>query len=146
MGRTARAGAGLFIVLAALTAMSTHTGAAFAAGVRCEEKVLTDWSDNGRVDGMYSLHCYQDAIEKMPTDLRDYTNATEAIHRALARAVSTNSTNGGTPQVAAGADSELAAGGSSSVPLPLLVLAAISVVVLLAGGVGYLSRRRREAG
>jgi hypothetical protein len=95
---------------------------------------------------VYSLHCYQDAIEKMPTDLRDYTNATEAIHRALARAVSTNSTNGGTPQVAAGADSELAAGGSSSVPLPLLVLAAISVVVLLAGGVGYLSRRRREAG
>src|SRR4029453_11946457 len=136
MGRTARAGAGLFIVLAALTAMFAHTGAAFAAGVRCEEKVLTDWSDNGRVDGMYSLHCYQDAIEKMPTDLRDYTNAREAIHRPLARAGSTTGTSGGAPQVAAGADSELAAGGSASVPLPLLVLAAISVDVLLAGGIG----------
>jgi hypothetical protein len=141
MGRTARAGAGLFIVLAALTAMSAHTGAAFAAGVRCEEKVLTDWSDNGRVDGMYSLHCYQDAIEKMPTDLRDYTNATDAINRALARRVTAEGVPGGDPPLAAGAVP--AASGSSSIPLPLLVLAAVSVVVLGAGGVGYLSRRRR---
>jgi hypothetical protein len=140
MGRTARAGAGLFIVLAALTASFAHTGAAFAASVSCEEKVLTDWSDNGRVDGIYPLHCYQDAIARMPTDLRDYTNATDAINRALARRVTAESVQGGEPPLAAGAVP--AASGSSSIPLPLLVLAVVSVVVLGAGGVGYLSRRR----
>jgi len=146
MGRTARASAGFFLGLAAVTVSFALAGEAKAAGVRCEEKVLTDWSDNGRVDGVYPLHCYQDALAKMPTDLRDYTNATDAIEHALTRALSSESMKGSSSRVAAGADtgSALAANGPTSIPLPLVLLAAVSLVVLSAGGFGYVVRRRRS--
>jgi hypothetical protein len=142
MGRKARACAGIVIVIAGVLSVSANTAATSA--VRCEEKVLTDWSDNGRVDGIYPLHCYQAAIETMPADLRDYTNATEAIQRALTRAETSRSAKSHeTSRVAAGAGPQVGAAASSNVPLPLVALAAISLTVLAAGGVGYLARRRR---
>jgi hypothetical protein len=142
MGRMARACAGILIVIAGSTAVLT--GTASASGVRCEEKVLTDWSDNGRVDGMYPLHCYQAAIQTMPTDLRDYTNATDAIQRALARAA-TRTENGQIRRrrLAANSNARVAAPAASNIPLPLLALVAVSLTVLAAGGTGWAARRRR---
>lgn len=142
MGRTARACAGIVIVIAGV--LSVSVGTAAASGVRCEEKVLTDWSDNGRVDGIYPLHCYQAAIETMPTDLRDYTNATDAIQRALTRASAKESRKSDdTSRVAAGAGPQVGAAASSTVPLPLLALATISLSVFAAGGLSWAARRRR---
>ena len=40
--------------------------------------------------------------------------------------------------------SALAANGPTSLPLPLVLLAAVSLVVLSAGGFGYVVRRRRS--
>ena len=141
MGGVARAGAAISIVIAAM--LSVLAGA--AAGASCENKVLTDWSDNGRVDGIYALHCYEAALDSMPTDLRDYTNAPDAIERALAAAATRNAPK--TPRgerVAAGAVSQVAAPAPSGTPLPLVALTAVSLAVFAAGGVGYLMRRRRE--
>jgi hypothetical protein len=45
--------------------------------------VIDDWYDNGRVDGTYDLHCYDDAIDALPRDVRDYSSAREDIERAL---------------------------------------------------------------
>jgi hypothetical protein len=45
--------------------------------------VIDDWYDNGRVDGTYALHCYDDAIEILPRDVRDYSSAKDDIQRAL---------------------------------------------------------------
>src|SRR5712691_3696325 len=144
MSRTASAGAGIVFLLAAVSVSLALAGAATAAGVRCEEKVLMDWSDDGRIDGIYPLHCYQDALKKMPTDLRDYTNASDVIQRALTRAVSAEGERGESSRVAAGTGPQVGADGPTSFPLPLVLLAAISLAVLAAGCLGYLSRRRRE--
>src|SRR5438093_12165808 len=142
MGRTARACAGFFVALVVVIATLASVGAATAGTVSCEEKVLSDWSDNGRIDGIYPLHCYQDALAKMPTDLRDYTNASDVIGHALTRALSADDSSG-TSRVAAGAAPGAGANGPSSLPLPLVLLATLSLLVLAAGGAGYLSRRRR---
>ena len=54
-----------------------------AAATPCGKKVIDDWYDNGRVDGSYPLHCYDDAIDALPRDVRDYSSAKDDISRAL---------------------------------------------------------------
>jgi len=54
-----------------------------AAAQSCGRAVIDDWYDNGRVDGTYALHCYDDAIEILPRDVRDYSSAKDDIQRAL---------------------------------------------------------------
>lgn len=54
-----------------------------AAATACGDKVIDDWYDNGRVDGTYDPHCYDDAIEALPRDVLDYGSAKEDITRAL---------------------------------------------------------------
>jgi hypothetical protein len=66
----------------ALTVALTLAGPA-AAAASCGKKVIDDWYDNGRVDGTYDLHCYDDAIDALPRDVRDYSSAKEDIERAL---------------------------------------------------------------
>jgi hypothetical protein len=142
MGRTARAYAGILIVIAGTTSVLVGTAAA-APG--CEEKVLLDWSDNGRVDGMYPLHCYQSAIETMPTDLRDYTNAGDAIRRALTRAAAKDSAGRNqTHELAAGSNAPVTLAEPWAIPLPLVALAGVSTGILAAGGLGWVARRRRS--
>jgi hypothetical protein len=142
MGRMARACAGLFVAVAGAGAVLVSTASASSAS--CEQKVLTDWSDNGRVDGMYPLHCYQSALTSMPSDIRDYTNASDAIQRALTRAT-TRSAGGGSDdsRLAAGAGVQVAGPGPADLPLPLIALACISLTVFAAGGLGWVARRRR---
>jgi hypothetical protein len=106
-----------------------------AAGRSCDERVLVDWSDNGRIDGVYPLRCYEGAIASMPTDIRDYTNAESIIARALSSAVRES------PAQAEGAGAAPASTAPTGVPVVLLVLFGFALTLLAAGGVGYLSRR-----
>lgn len=69
----------LLAALAAVLAVASPAGAAQS----CGRAVIDDWYDNGRVDGTYALHCYDDAIEILPRDVRDYSSAKEDIQRAL---------------------------------------------------------------
>ena len=98
----------------------------------CATAVLRDWSEDGRVAPKYSLPCYEEAIDALPTDLRDYTNAEDAITRALSSAVRT--TNAAAP-----ADDRDA----RSAPLAVLALVALALGLLSAGSMGYVARRRR---
>ena len=132
----------------------------------CGDKVLADWFDNGRIDRIYDAHCYEDAIDAIPRDLRDYANAEEIILRALQSSLrgeldpggpdpspegdpSDPGSSGGTPPTdpgsGGGGSSEAAPDvdttGLSSVPIPLIVLAGMSLALLTAGGLGYLRRR-----
>jgi hypothetical protein len=102
-----------------------------AAAPPCGDQVLRDWSDNGRIDRLYPLSCYEDAVAVLPQDLRDYTDAEGVIARALQSAVRSEP-----------ARARLAAdtSGSSSPPTLLLVLAGASVAVLAAGILGFLVR------
>ncbi len=60
-------------------------GAALARD--CGDDVVGDWYDNGRVDKIYPLHCYDDAIDGLPVDVVDYSSAKEDIQRALQLAI-----------------------------------------------------------
>ena len=72
----------IVVVLAALT-LSAGAGPAFAAK-SCGKQVIDDWYDNGRVDRIYELQCYRDAIKQLPVDVKTYSSAKEDIERALA--------------------------------------------------------------
>jgi hypothetical protein len=76
--RALRALLPLAVLLALLVA-----AAPAAAASSCGSKVIDDWYDDGRVDGTYALHCYKDAIDILPRDVRDYSSAKEDIQRAL---------------------------------------------------------------
>ena len=72
----------VLVFLAALVALLALASPADAAK-SCGRAVIDDWYDDGRVDGTYALHCYDDAIEILPRDVRDYSSAKEDIQRAL---------------------------------------------------------------
>ena len=158
--------AALVVATALLAALSTASPA--AAATPCGKKVLDDWFNNGRIDRLYPLNCYEEAIDAIPDDLRDYADAEDVITRALqgalrgdlvpggvdptpgddgSRRVSPSSPvdpgirDPGDPQAAPEVDTS----STSSVPIPLLVLAGMSLLLLAAGGMGYLSRRRQAA-
>jgi hypothetical protein len=77
--RTALRALTLVAAFAALLAIASPA----AAAQSCGRKVIDDWYDDGRVDGTYPLHCFDDAIEALPRDVRDYSSAKEDILRAL---------------------------------------------------------------
>lgn len=164
---------GLLVLLAC--AIGALGLASPAAASRCGDKVLADWFDNGRIDRLYPLHCYEEAIDSIPADIRDYADAEEVISRALQAAVggklaqggcdpTPGDGNGGPPcrGVTGPSDSGGSTGsggtgsgseatpdvdtsGVTSVPVPLLVLGGMSLALLAAGGLGYLARRRQGA-
>ena len=78
--RTVSAFAFLALVVTVLVALSLPGTAAASA---CGDKVLDDWYDNGRIDRLYPRHCYEDAIDAIPNDIKDYVDAEEVISRAL---------------------------------------------------------------
>ena len=164
----------LIAFLAAVVVLTAFVGGtaqpAGAAAKSCADQIVADWYGDGRVDKIYPLHCYQDAIRSLPVDVLDYSNAKEDILRALAFARQGKPDPGpaGGPRPAGDGgpgdpsnpndpndpDDPSAAGdvdtsGPSSVPIPLLVLGGLALLLLAAGGAGYLSRRaqaRREGG
>src|SRR5215208_7448749 len=65
-----------------------------AAATPCWERVINDWLKDGRIDGTYSVKCYQQALKNAPEDLRDYSNVTDVIQAAMQDAVSSPSKTG----------------------------------------------------
>lgn len=158
------------LVLAALVALLALAGPA-AAAPSCGRQVIDDWYDDGRVDGTYPIHCYDDAIEILPRDVRDYSSAKEDIQRALTAALrdedSPPATTDPSPDDKAGAapgndpPTTTTAGpglapadggtevappvgtdeSASSVPIPLLILGGLALLLVAGGSAGYLVRR-----
>ena len=123
---------------------------------------------DGKVHGRYPLHCYSDALGSLDPSVDTYTNARTAISAALA-AETLRQGGSGPSNPARPSSSKLQRGekpiarhntydfpgayvqpidptpvGSSSpssVPLPLIVLAALAAVLLLAGAGSYVVRR-----
>ena len=127
-----------------LVAVTVGIGAATlvssAVAAPCGELVLRDWSRDGRVDRTYDLTCYEAAIDDLPSDLRDYSDAEVVITRALASAAREDGDNA----VGEGAAVPAATTGND-LPAPLVALGVTSLAVLVAGGVGYIVRRRRDS-
>jgi hypothetical protein len=171
----------LVAFLAATVALTLLVGPspAAAASKSCADQVVADWYGDGRVDKIFPLHCYQEAIRSLPVDVLDYSNAKEDILRALQFARqnkpdpgpsggeptsgTTGTTGTGEPGSTPGGPGDpggpdgsdggtVASGpvdtsGPSSIPIPLFILGGLALLLLAAGGAGYLSRRaqaRRE--
>jgi hypothetical protein len=76
----------VLIALFAAAAAALPAAATAAKDRSCAEQVVDDWYDNGRVDFLYPLKCYRQAIKILPPDVKDYSTAKEVIERALADA------------------------------------------------------------
>ena len=83
----------LALAVSGFAALSTASPA--GAATECGKKVLADWFDNGRIDRLYPLNCYEEAIDAIPDDLRDYADAEDVITRALQAALSGELAPGG---------------------------------------------------
>ncbi len=160
----------LILLLLVLAAWGT-TAPAAAAEENCAKQVIADWYDNGRVDNIYELQCYRDAVKALPVDVRDYSSAKDDILRALLFAQQgTTDPGDGDPGTDPGSDPGGGTGGDpgggtggdpgggtdttptttpsvdtagpSSIPVPLLVLAGLATLLLVLGAAGYLTRRK----
>ena len=163
--------AAIFLFIPALLAgaiLALTTPGQASAAKPCWERVINDWLKDGRIDGTYSVKCYQQALKNAPEDLRDYSNVTDVIQAAMQDAVSnpsktgTGSGPGGTPgdptsgnkprqtqgvpdpsYYRRGIDS-LGTTKADSLPIPLLVLAGLGTLLLLAAG-GLAATKRIRA-
>jgi hypothetical protein len=133
----------LLIVMAVLGFGVSAPGPASAAERPCSQLVLADWSDNGRIDRVYPLSCYEEAIATMPTDIRDYTNAHDVIDRALTNAV--RAQRAAPAEEPQGLDAQSAvpidASGGLRVPIPVLVVFGLVLGLLTAGALTGVRRR-----
>jgi hypothetical protein len=84
------------LLMALVVAAGASSRQAPAKTPSCADQVIADWYDDGRVGKIYPLHCYRDAIAKLPPDVLDYSNAKEEIGRALAFATQGKPDPGGT--------------------------------------------------
>jgi hypothetical protein len=137
----------------------------------CWERVIDDWLDNSRIDGVYSARCLEEARKNLPEDVRAYSDIEEKIDSALQG-------SGRSPQAGPGEGDGSSGGGSggssgdtppvvgepepdtgpqdegpieqalgktqtdaTSIPLPLIVLAALALLLMAAGGAGVAARK-----
>lgn len=137
---------------------------ATAAGtVPCWKQVINDWYD-GRIDNVYPLHCYHEAIAHLPEDVQTYSSAKDEINRALLAALrhDRDGYGGGSAGAGIGASASgpegpgggdapggvlsrlleaLGPSNAESIPLPLLVLAVIALLLLAAAAASLVAKR-----
>ena len=165
----------LLALVAGLAAAALTPSSAAASTKPCWEQVIDDWLDNGTIDGHYKASCYQQALKRVPEDLRDYSNITDAISAALSDSLRGSGPGSSTPGGGNGSGSGSGSGNSdptggpprktqaappqsiysqginhlgttkaSSIPIPLLVLAALGALLLLSAG-GLAASKRIKA-
>lgn len=129
-----------------------------AAKRPCWKDVASDWFSDLKVDGTYPPHCYREAIKHLPPVTDSYSTAREEINRALLFALAHPTKPSGpanTPTLGEGLGpgeggdagliqsllEKLGPKNADAIPLPLLVLAGISLMLLGTAGASYVARR-----
>ena len=131
----------------------TVTAQPASAQTACWKQIIDDWVNDGVIEGVYPLHCYGEAINHVPNDLRQYTDIVEKITAARQRGSRLRFLAGRTPPPPTVASPNDPSGGvynsaidklgptnSDSIPLPLLILGGLALVMLATGAVGLASR------
>jgi hypothetical protein len=148
------------VLAAALASLALGVSARPAAAqAPCWRQIITEWTDTGRVSPTYPLHCYGEAITRVPDDLAQYTGiieliqtarqqATRGVRRPTAYKPGAPRSTASTPKrgVFTQAFDKLGSRNVDTVPLPLLILAALSLLLISAGGAGLVVRRLRSRG
>jgi len=129
-----------------------------AAKRPCWKDVASDWFSDLKVDGVYAPHCYREAIKHLPPVTDSYSTARDEIRRAMLYALAHPTKPSGpanTPTLGAGLGpgeggdagliqsllEKLGPKNADAIPLPLLVLAGISLLLLGTAGASYVARR-----
>ena len=137
---------GRVAILAALlaTGSSLVLPAAGAAATSCWQRVIADWSADGRVDRVYPLACYRNAVKHMPEDLRAYSSAPDDIRHALTtrRSLERHMQRAPAPRTSSLAALPAATDGT---PVAVIVPAAAGFLVALSAGAWLAQRRLRHS-
>jgi hypothetical protein len=114
---------------------------AASAAKPCWQVLVDDWSD-GAISNLYPLHCYRQALQNMPEDVRLYSNASDEINRALAgRAVVRSIAGGFEPGSGQPATAAVVSADDRS-SAPLILAASLAALLALAASGAYLARRK----
>jgi hypothetical protein len=102
------------ILVAGVSSAAAAPAATAAPTSKCWLQVVNDWLDNNRVDGVYAIPCYTQAIQHLNAypDVQNYSSATDDIQRALLAAIRQDRGNG--PGAGPGATGGPGNGGSGS--------------------------------
>jgi hypothetical protein len=146
---------------AALALAVPHTGSAASTATPCWKALINDWFD-GRIDHVYPQSCYLAALGHLPKDVEYYSDAKDAITKAMLAAKRGNKpidydpndpTFGGSAGTGGGGGDSgsksviyralewLGPSNAEAVPLPLLILAAVAFLLLAAAGGSVVSKR-----
>ncbi|TML98917.1 MAG: hypothetical protein E6G02_14605 [Actinobacteria bacterium] len=156
----------LLAALAAAVSLLAASPSIAHAGTPCAKRVIDDWTKDGQINGNYSKHCLRQAYRNVPPDLADYSSILDDITAAMIGSGPTQngpnnpggptgtSSPGGklTPKEAqrraeravpqAGKQGSIP-DSSRTLPLPLLILAAVTLAALLAAASPPLIQRLR---
>ena len=167
-----RAKAFFIILLVCGAGILATASPALAAKSPCWKQVINDWSQDGSIDGAYSAKCIEEALDRVPEDIRAYSDFEEqakAARLAAGRALQSSGGSGSdsTDETQSGTDDEAApikprepetgpkdetliqsalgtnGNNADSVPLPLLILLGLAGALIAAGGVGLGARKLR---
>jgi hypothetical protein len=154
-------------LLLATTAFASIAASTAAAAKPCWERVIDDWIDNGRIDAYFSPACLRASLRHVPEDIRAYSDFEEKIRQGIQAALRVRVLEGRTGDPASRAErsqvdrlreneSDAGAGNAegpieralgyrnedaSSIPLPLIILAALALVLMAAGAAGVAHRK-----
>jgi hypothetical protein len=168
-----RAKALLFILLVCGAGILATASPALAAKSQpCWKQVINDWSQDGSIDGAYSAKCIEEALDRVPEDIRAYSDFEEqakAARLAAGRALQSSGGTGSdsTDETQSGSEDEATAikprepdtgpkdetliqsalgtngNNADSVPLPLLILLGLAGALITAGALGFGARKLR---
>jgi hypothetical protein len=146
------------VVAVALVAAVVVGSARAATTTPCWKQVLGEWY-TGDISTIFAHDCYTEAIAHLPSNSQEYSSAAQDIEQAEAQAARgkpyrnpggpITTTESNPPKGGGGIHhllNELTPGNPQAFPLPLLVLGALAILLVIAGGVGMLWQRRHPGG
>lgn len=166
----ARAKALSLILLVCGAGILATASPALAAKSPCWKQVINDWSQDGSIDGAYSAKCIDEALAKVPEDIRAYSDFEEqakAARLAAGRALQSSGGSDGSDSADEESDEDAAVvkprepntgpkdetliqsalgtngNNADSVPLPLLILLGLAGALITAGAFGFGARKLR---
>src|SRR5712691_9255585 len=155
------------ILLALAAAIGAALGVAQPAQARsmssCSKALTHDWYVDGRIDNTYPVHCYREALKKIPEDQIIYGTLRQDLTRALQSAIRQHGGHvtgdtlviplgggGGGPNGTGSTGSrgifhwlaqKLGPSTADSIPIPLLILGGLAFALMAAAGVSLIARR-----
>jgi hypothetical protein len=157
----------LIVLVAALAVAAAFGASPQPAQARslsvCSKALIHDWYVDGRVDKVYPVHCYREALKGIPEDQVIYGTMRQDLNRALQSAIRehnghvTASTpvppidpGGGGGDGPSGGNSsgffhwvakKLGPSTADSIPVPLLVLGGLAFALIAAAGISFAAKR-----